>query len=463
MLAKKTIGRAIGSFHPSAMPPLTRLHYRRELLAWFFLPVMLGAVEGGVTGVIAVNAFAEAVPKWVLNIAVALCTGAPAFANITSFLWASLSHGRNKIRFLVGLKLAAACLVAMVAFAPTDWVGLAMLTGGAVGARICWAGVVTLRTTVWQANFPRDVRAKMAGKLATIQTIMLAGAGLVIGLTMRADDEAYRYLYPIAAAFGLVGASLYGRMQMRGHAALINAELEQTGGRTSAVNPLRMLQILREDVLFRRYMGAMFVFGIGNLSMMAPLVIVVKEVFGYDYLLGIIVVGTIPIIVIPLAIPFWSRMLDRMHIIPFRVIHCWSFVAANILVLIAALTVNHTLLWLSAVVRGIGFGGGVLGWNLGHHDFTTTESASQYMGVHVTLTGIRGFIGPAIAVALYEWFNKLHPGAGPYVFAVCMGVNVLGAIGFIALRRTMAPEALKPAGKVAVELRTDQNGRQEAR
>jgi hypothetical protein len=52
-LAISTLHRALGSFHPGSMPLLCRASYRRELVAWMFLPVMLGAVEGGVAGVLA--------------------------------------------------------------------------------------------------------------------------------------------------------------------------------------------------------------------------------------------------------------------------------------------------------------------------------------------------------------------------------------------------------------------------
>ena len=72
------------------MPPMSRMHYRRELAVWSLLPIALGAVEGGVTGVIAKNAFEGAVDERVLNLAVALLTTAPAFANILSFVWAGL-------------------------------------------------------------------------------------------------------------------------------------------------------------------------------------------------------------------------------------------------------------------------------------------------------------------------------------------------------------------------------------
>jgi hypothetical protein len=440
-MAIRTVGRAIGSFHPAAMPALARIHYRRELVAWLFLPVMMGAIEGGVVGVIAKNAFASTVPEWWLNLAVAVLTGAPAFANVTSFLWTTVSHGRHKIRFLVGLQIAAAALIAQVALAPSGPVGLVMLLLAAVGARVCWAGVVTLRSTVWRANYPAHVRALMAGKLATVQALVLAGGGLAIALAMRHDPNAFHVLYPIAAGLGLVGAVVYGRMRVRGHAALLNDERRIADDHAAAFQPARLLDILRSDRLFRRYMACMFVFGTGNIAMTAPLVIMLRDVFGYEYLAGILITTCIPIVIMPAVIPLWARLLDRTHILRFRAVHAWAFVSANVVVLVAALTLTPSLLWVAAALKGVALGGGVLGWNLGHHDFAPIERASDYMGIHVTLTGVRGLIAPLAAVAVYQMLERAQPGAGPWVFALCLALTLVGTTGFTIMRRWVPPGA----------------------
>jgi hypothetical protein len=401
---------------------------------------MMGAVEGGVTAVLAKNAFAGVVPDRWLNIAVAILSGAPAFANVTSFLWAALSHGRHKIRFLVGLQIAAVVLIAQVGLAPRSATGLLMLMLAGVGARVCWSGVVTLRATVWHANYPRHVRARMAGKLTTVQATMLAGVGLAIGLAMTVDDGSYHLLYPLVAGFGLIGAMLYSRMRMRGHAAIIGSEQREAERRPAIISPLQVWRILHTDRPFRRYMIAMFVFGLGNLSVAAPLVIMLRDVFGYGYLEGILIMATIPIAMMPVSIPFWSRILDRRHIVQFRVIHSWAFVITTVCVVIAALTRQPAFLWMAAVMKGVAFGGGVLGWNLGHHDFATPEQSSQYMGVHVSLTGVRGLIGPPAAVGLYELLDMWRPGAGAWVFVVCLAISTAGAIGFALLSRSMRGE-----------------------
>jgi hypothetical protein len=423
--------RAVGSFRPSSMPSLSRAHYRREMLAWLLLPAMMGAVEGNVVAVIAKNSFHDSVPEGWLNAAVAVISGAPSFANIMSVVWAALAQGRHKIRAIVGLQLAAAMLIANVAFAPHSAVGLAMLTLGAVGAHVCWTGVVTLRATVWRANYPRAVRARLAGKIATVQTAMLAGVVFVIGYAMHENEQSFRLIYPIAASFGLAGAMTYGRMRMRGHAALLAHERRE---RAAGVrHGLRLLAILRDDARYRRYMIAMFILGIGNIAISAPQVIVLHDVFDFGYLPSILVTATIPNALIPFTIPFWSRLLDRVHVIRFRFYHCWTFVAANGCIAAAALAREPSLFWLGAVLEGVAFGGGVLGWNLGHHDFAPPRRTSEYMGVHVTLTGIRGLIGPPAIVALYTLLERLRPGSGSAVFLVCVGLSLAGAACFAVL------------------------------
>ncbi|MHC5023978.1 MAG: MFS transporter, partial [Planctomycetota bacterium] len=383
--ALNTLTRAIGSFHPTSMPRLARVHYQRELVAWSLLPVMTGALEGGVVAVLAKNAFAGAVLEPRLNLAVAVLTGAPAFANVTSFLWAALSHGRNKIRFLTGLQLATVVLVASIALAPFSDAGLVMLMLAAVGARICWSGVVTIRSTVWHANYPRHARATMAGKLATVQSIVMATIGFIIGWAMRTDVDAFRLLYPLAAVFGLAGVVIYARMRMRGHRALINAE--RTGGdsQRSLVNPFKLRHILIEDDRYRRYMTCMFVFGTGNIMVGAPLVIMLRDRFHLDTFASVLIAATIPVIIMPVTIPLWSRLLDRVHIVRFRAVHSWAFVSSIACFLAGCVLMQPALLVAGAAAKGVAFGGGVLGWNLGHHDFAPPEKVSQYMGVHVTL------------------------------------------------------------------------------
>lgn len=417
---------------------MARGHYRREIVAWAGLALGIGAVEGGVGGIIAKNIFEGTVSPAMLNFTVAVLTGAPAFVNISSFIWTGLSLGRHKIRFLVGLQIASMVFVALVALAPLNSLGLLMLVVGVTGARMCWSGVVILRSTVWRANYPRHARAKMAGKIATVQILLMAFTGLGIGLAIKDHPEAFRIIYPLVAVIGMAGAWVYRGMRMRGHRALLVAENSHDQGSRKGINPLALLDVLKYDRRYRRFQFCMFLFGLGNLMVTAPLVIMLKDHFAMNPLESVLIATTLPLLLMPVSIPVWSKLLDRVHIIEFRAIHSWSFVAAIITMLLASVLNIPALLWVGAVLQGIAYGGGVLAWNLGHHDFAPVEKASLYMGVHVTLTGIRGLVALVVPVGVYELLEHLRPGSGGWVFAMCLFFCLCGTIGFILMRRSLA-------------------------
>ena len=180
------MGGVVSSFHPRRLSPMLRATYARELLSWFFLPLMLGTIEGGTIAIVVKKSFtgAEGVEESALNLAVTILIAAPNFANLTSFVWAAVSRGRPKVPFISALQIATAILVCLIAFAPSSVVGLWMVTALAVIARTCWTGVITLRTAVWRNNYPNASRAAIAGKLAIVQALMLALAGFVVGESM---------------------------------------------------------------------------------------------------------------------------------------------------------------------------------------------------------------------------------------------------------------------------------------
>jgi hypothetical protein len=453
---------ALRSFHPATLPPMVRASYGREMFAWWFLPMMLGAIEGGVISVIVKKAFAgvDSISPAQLNFAVAAVTAAPSLANITSFMWASVTHGRSKIKYITWLQIATAIFVAAIALAPQSLVGLIVLTLSVYAARICWTGVILIRTAVWRNNYPRGDRARIAGKLASVQAVVLCIVAFILGLAMDINEDSFHLLFPIAAIGGLVGTAIYAKVRLRGQKRLMRAEKAGFGDDRPSINPLSVWRVLAADAHYRRFMINMFVFGLGNIMLIAPLAIILQEKFHLGYWPSILITSAIPDIVMPIAIPIWARLLNRVHVVEFRSIHAWSYVSAATGMLIAVTTGQAWLLFFTAILVGIADAGGVLAWNLGHNDFAKDHNASQYMGVHVTLTGIRGLIAPFLGVGIYQLLEHWKPGTGVWTFAPCLALNSLGAFGFILMwrdmesRRTYAPhsrEATPPRAMPAVE------------
>jgi hypothetical protein len=417
---------------------MLRANYARELLSWAFLPVMLGAVEGGTVSIVVKKHFAAAedVPTSTLNLAVAAVTAAPAMANVTSFLWAGLAHGRAKVPFIAALQVATAIAVGSLAMAPCDAAGLWFFTAAVIVARVCWTGVITIRTGVWRANYPHADRTRIAGRMATVQALVLAATGTAIGQAMDYSTSSFIVIYPAAAAIGLAGNAIYRRVRLRGQRRLARAERSGRREDRASLNPLAVLRVLREDPPFRRFMRWMFIFGLGNLMLSAPLAIVLEERLEASYIEGILVAAVIPLAMMPLIIPLWARLLGRLHVVQFRSIHGWSFVAASGAMFAADLARSFPLFCVASAFLGIGFAGGVLAWNLGHHDYAPEHRDGQYMGVHVTLTGLRGIAAPFLAVGLYGWLDSIGFGSG--IFLVCLITNVVGLAGFISMARDLS-------------------------
>ncbi|MSR18492.1 MAG: MFS transporter [Phycisphaerales bacterium] len=426
----RMLGQFVASFHPRALPPMLRASYARELASWFFLPIMLAGIEGSAIAVIAKKAF-SAGPNLTdsqIDFAVAILAAAPNVANLTSFAWAAVAHGRSKIKFIGRLQIITALLVGLIAIVPETADGLTALCVLVVTARCAWTGVLTLRTAVWRNNYPRANRAVIAGRMATIQALMLAATGFVMGWALDLDARAYHLLFPALACFGLIGNAIYRKVRLRGAQRLKHAERKGRAEDSPSLNPVAMWRLLHQDRPYAAFMGWMMVLGIGNLMVVAPQAIILEDQFNATYLEGLLNTTVIPVLIMPLAIPMWSRLLGRMHVVQFRSLHSWAFVLATALMWLGAWLDSFFVFQLSAVAMGVGYAGGALAWNLGHHDFAPANRDSEYMAVHVTLNGIRGFIAPLAAVALYKWL--LPHGAGSWVFFVALIVTLVGAVGF---------------------------------
>lgn len=424
---------SLRNFHPNRFPVLSRASYVREMLSWAFLPLFLGAIEGGALGVVVKKAFAASgVSAMELNFAVAVVIAAPNVANLTSFAWAGLARGRRKVPYIATLQTITAACVALIAAMPENRIGLWGICALATLARITWTGVITLRASVWRANYPREVRARIAGNMATVQALVLALSGWILGMGMDISPSSFHILFPALALVGIVGNIVWRGVPVRGEDRTLRTEAADVAT-SSRIDPVRMIRVLQDDGPYAKFMMWMTVFGLGNLMIGAPQAIMLEDEMHATYTQGILATTIIPLLVMPLAIPFWARHLDRSHVVDFRSHHAWSFVAATALLFFAALAQSMPLYYIAGAMLGIGFAGGSLAWNIGHQDFAPPERDADYMAVHVTLNGLRGLVAPFLAVALYESLKAWD--LAPWTFGVCTIVNAIGAWGFVAMRR----------------------------
>lgn len=443
---------AIAAMLPRRQAALTRHNYRRELISVGLLGPATACVEGGVVGVIASKAFNAN------DYIVGLLTAAPAVSNLTAVLWTRLIHGRDRVRAVNMFQIGVVACVLVMGFAPPGEVGLWMLVGGALLARCFLTGMIAARTDLWRGNYPRERRARTIGHVTLLASLVVGLTALAMGAAMDVTPQAFAWVYALSVVLGAVGIKVFSTVRWRGRATQIAAE---RGGRTGAgaekskergATLSAMTQVLRRDPMYRRFMAAQFMLGMPQLAALPVFILAIKDVFGASYTASLVLTQTLPVIVPVVVIPLWAPLLDRMHIVRFRSWHSWVFVLANVLMFAAFWLKNEPLLYASRIVLGVATGGGMLAWELGHHDFAKREQATIYMGVHVFLTGVRGAFSPFLGTLLYAGISLASlggaagepggapggvPGLGAWTFLIFAAMSATGAMMFISLGRAM--------------------------
>jgi hypothetical protein len=391
--------------------------FRREIASWALLGLTLGLVEGATAAVLIKKTFAHAADPWIVNLAVAFVSGAPALSNVVSFVWANLAHGRARIGLMVGLQAAFAILVGLLGVAPRALGGLAFAVASILVARVVWTGLLTVRAAIWSANYPRAAIGRYTGRIVIVSSLAVSFAAAMAAWTL--DKQAFdsRWLFGAGAAAGLLAAWLYRAARVRREFAML-AEENAAAGRSVPFSLDMLFEILRKDPHFREYMFWMGIFGGGNLMQIALL-------------------SVVPLALLPLFVPFWARMFDKAHVVEYRSRQSWALVAAVAVITIGTWMSLLPLLWFGALLLAFAYAGANLGWNLGHNDFAAVGRAQHYMGVHVTLTGVRGAVGPPAGILIYQWLESMRPGSGIYSLVLPLIFVTVGAAGFSHMRRQM--------------------------
>jgi len=326
--------------------------------------------------------------------------------------------------------------VGLLGVAPRALGGLAFAVASILIARVVWTGILTVRAAVWSANYPRQAIARYTGRIVIVSSVAVALAAALAAWVLQTGRIDSRWLFGAGAVSGLLAAWRYRAARVRREFALL-AEETAAVGRTEPFSLGMLFEILKKDPHFREYMFWMGVFGGGNLMLTSQLVVIFSEHLHLAASLQIALLSVVPLLLLPLFVPFWARMFDEGHVVEYRARQGWALVAAVAIITVGTWLVFLPLLWIGAGVLAFAYAGSNLGWNLGHNDFASIGRAQHYMGVHVTLTGVRGAIGPPAGILIYQWLEAMRPGAGVYSLVLPLVFVTIGAAGFSHMRRVM--------------------------
>jgi hypothetical protein len=348
----------------------------------------------------------------------------------------------------MGALVAAGAVIALL---PDGRIGVWMLVAAQISARLALSGVITLRSVIWTVNYPREARGRVTSRLQFITILTMTSTSLLGAWLLDADPRSFRVVYGVGAALAVLGVLAFSRVKLVDEPAQlareVQGELDATG--TSPAGLASAWRLLRGDPMFARYQGCQFLLGVSNMMIEAPLIYLVSRELQASYTTSIALTLAIPLGLSLVTLPLWAAYIDRVHISEFRARHSWIWVIAQGFTWLGA--VQGSLAWIAVgrILLGIGRGGGSLAWQLGHNDFAKLENVGLYMGVHVTLTGLRGAFAPFLGILLYVGWGSLQlgglhvpgfDGIGGHAIGLACAISTVGTIGYWRLHRHMSGE-----------------------
>lgn len=434
------------------LPFMARRNFVTEVHHLLLWGLFAGLVEGTVSAVVVSKTFGGS------NFLITVVQATPAFANLVSLYWGAMLIGRRKLRAFLAFGAASIAVTLAIAITPQSQMGGWIFALQICLSRVFMSGVVTARASLWKSNYPKSHRGRITSKLQIVRTLMSLPVIIGGGMLFDYNSSAYRWFYPTVAVLGALGLIVLRRESVRGEkSALMRRELGrgeplsdpgiiEPFSLVALLSPLHMIRRMREalkhDPRFARYIRAQMCIGAASLLVMPVNTIVLTKVLCLTYTASNFLLDVVPRGITLAMLPIWARMFDQVGVLRFRVVNsfCWcgSLLFCGIGAMLALrsganatgtiVTASLAVYFVGRIIEGMAQSGGAIAWNIGHLHFAEDDKAELYMGIHVSLTGLRGLTAPFLGTFLYTT-------VGSSVFILGFALSALGLWAFHRLAK----------------------------
>jgi MFS family permease len=246
-------------------------------------------------------------------------------------------------------------------------------------------------SSIMRSNYSDAARGRAMGHIRIIMMTVSALCAAFAGAFLQAFPSGYRIIFPVAAGAGALSSLLFLKVKPRVRAEEKAAEPEGGFGKS--------LALLGKDRAFLVFMAIYFVAGFPDKIMIPLEPIRLVDELGAGYGAAGLLLGTVPLLGAVLGYFICSRLSGKAD--PFLLLVA-TVALASTRFLGFALAKAPAHLMPGSFLNGVANAG----WDL-LPLFTILLFADRsrlglYMGLHNTLVGLRGLIGPALGTWLYE-------------------------------------------------------------
>ncbi len=411
------------------IPQMARPTFRYDLISNLFASIALGVIFPSLAAQFARRGLQAS--TWLVGFIYVLM---PMGNFLNTFLAQRLSRAR-RVPLIVRVRIVMGLFVGAIAFLPSNpgagwwFVGLLLVPS------VLFAITLNVQNSVRHSNYPAAVRGTIFGRITIMRMGGMAASALLAGYALDRYQWGHRLVYTIAACALLLAAWFYSRIRIRRERTML-----RNGARTR-INLLDGFRLLVKDRAYGQFMGWQMVFGFMNLMSGPVLVLVMTDYLKVDYQ-----TGTTALMVVPLGVAVFGgllagRLFDHLKVTHFRSVGATFWGASKIVVFLGAITGSWALVLLGFGLQGLGQAMGSIAFNIGHTQFASVDRSQEYMGIHLTLQGIRGMVAPMLTAALLTQFG----GSGLMILPVAGCVMLVTAVGFFFTRPPETPGAAAAA------------------
>lgn len=405
-------------FGYEGIPLMSRPTFRYDLLSNFFAAVGAAALMWQLTTQFARRALEATKTDLALLIAIA------ALGNFLTTFFAPYLSRLPRVKMVVASRILMAIFFGCVAMLPaTPWSRIPFIFL-LIPPYLVAAIILNIQTSVLHINYPDKLRGRIFSRQSIV---LLATTAVVSQLASIALDElpwGHRLVYAVSAMAMLFSAGFYSRIRVRLERSMEKKE------RVRPPNPLAGFSLLRQDPAYGWFMAWQMLFGVANIMVLPIMTLVMTDYFKVNYAQGSTALVFGPLMVMILFAPLAGKLLDQVSITRYRAMGSALWGLCQISVAMGLLSSSWAWILVAAVIMGMAQGIGNMAYNLGHMYFTVPQRSHDYMGIHMTLQGIRGLLAPFLGIAL---MGSLKIGPIPVIF--CAGLVQIGVgAGFFFMK-----------------------------
>ena len=312
----------------------------------------------------------------------ALIAAAPFMGMFLSMLllhYASLTNWKKSTWGAIPSFITGCCLL-IAAWAQS----LTLFACLVIAGYICRSALLPFVTEIYSDNYPPGKRAAYFSKPLLLSVGVAALSGFIGSWFLELNINNYHWI------FTFLGFCAFAKT-----VAIFSMPSEPVID-SPHTNPFGNMKYIIKDKSFGYVLLTWFIMGFANLWTL-PLRVdyVTAPEWGIEgsaiYVAMIITI--IPETIRMILIPFWASLFDKMNFVVLRMILNLFF---GFGVLLFFVTSNPWVIGMGSALIGAAFAGGSIAWNLWVTKYAPPGKAGAYMSVHVSLTGIRGTIGPIL-------------------------------------------------------------------